>query len=254
MKKYLMLAGIFTVLAGNAQSAGWYYEDDGYNQYEARQQYNNQDYYSKQPRYQQLPSSASRRYQERQYTRSQNMNTYQTTETNKIRPYIGLDVGMSKVDFSSDNDMDYDSYMDDSYNSLSLVAGAKFNRYFGIEAFIQQSSESDKDYEYGKTTTQYNAIGVDFIGYAPINQEFEILASLGLAQYNFHVKDEYEDAMYEYWEKDSQNTTGIRIGLGAQYNVTDNVALRAMARYVKLSDDDVIKNMVEMSLGLRYMF
>ena len=68
------------------------------------------------------------------------------------------------------------------------------------------------------------------------------------------VKDEYEDAMYEYWEKDSQNTTGIRIGLGAQYNVTDNVALRAMARYVKLSDDDVIKNMVEMSLGLRYMF
>ncbi len=268
MKKYLMLAGIFTVLAGNAQSAGWYYEDDGYNQYEARQQYNNQDYYSKQPRYQQLPSSASRRYQERQYTRSQNMNTYHSAETNKIRPYIGLDVMTTTMDFG-ENDVvkDYeggDNYFKDNLNAFSIVGGAKFNKNFGIEAFYQKSGEEEnkvEDYGFGHdiSNIEYTAYGLDFQGYIPLGQDFEILASLGIAQYDFETSEQYYMDTPSGPERvgDGNNdfdSLGIRLGIGGQYNITDHIALRAMARYIHMTDDEYIKSMTELSLGLRYMF
>lgn len=255
MKKYLLLAGVFTLFTFAAQADGWYeereysrpYQNDGY--YEEAPRYIEREA----PRYRQISPSEARRYRERQYTRSSSANTYTTSEdTNRIRPYIGVDVAMSSMDLEDNDYGDYSEYIEDSYNSISLVVGAKFNRHVGVEAFIQQSSEEDKDYGEGKTTNQYNAIGVDLIGYMPVSHELELLASLGMAQYNFNVKEEYED--YEYWEKDSLNTLGIRLGIGAQFYMTDNVALRGMARYVQFSDDDIIKNMVEFSLGLRYMF
>lgn len=256
MKKYLLLAGVFTLFTSAAQADGWYeereysrpYQNDGY--YEEAPRYIEREA----PRYRQISPSEARRYRERQYTRSSYDNSYTRESVNQIRPYIGVDVAMSSMDLEDNDYGDYSEYIEDSYNSISLVVGAKFNRHVGVEAFIQQSSEEDKDYGEGKTTNQYNAIGVDLIGYMPVNQELELLASLGFAQYNFHVTDEYEDSYYEYKEKDSLNTLGIRLGIGAQFYMTDNVALRGMARYVQFSDDDIIKNMVEFSLGLRYMF
>lgn len=256
MKKYLLLAGVFTLFTSAAQADGWYedreysrpYQNDGY--YEEAPRYIEREA----PRYRQISPSEARRYRERQYTRSSHDNSYTRESANQIRPYIGVDVAMSSMDLEDNDYGDYSEYIEDSYNSISLVVGAKFNRHVGVEAFIQQSSEEDKNYGEGKTTNQYNAIGVDLIGYMPVSHELELLASLGMAQYNFNVKDEYEDADYEYWEKDSLNTLGIRLGIGAQFYMTDNVALRGMARYVQFSDDDIIKNMVEFSLGLRYMF
>ena len=50
------------------------------------------------------------------------------------------------------------------------------------------------------------------------------------------------------------DSLGIRLGIGGQYNITDHIALRAMARYIHMTDDEYIKSMTELSLGLRYMF
>lgn len=45
-----------------------------------------------------------------------------------------------------------------------------------------------------------------------------------------------------------------RLGLGAQFGITDNLAFRFMAHYIKMNEDYAVKNMTELSLGLRYMF
>ena len=49
---------------------------------------------------------------------------------------------------------------------------------------------------------------------------------------------------------------GVRLGLGLQYNITDNVAINGMARYIKIDDssDDVVEDMTELSVGARYSF
>lgn len=256
MKKYLLIASIFTVLVSNTAKAERYYEEDGYYykeqpRYVRRVEYvEDRGYKREQPRYKRISQSEAKQVIEPKYRQ----NTYREyDEPNKVRPYIGIDIAASKLEFAESG---YEDLMEDGHNSLSLVVGAKFNKNFGVEAFIQQSSEEEKKDSYwgDSEKTSYSALGLDFIGYMPVNQELELLASLGLAQYNFNETYEYDDGLYSEWEKSSLNTVGIRLGVGAQYNITDHVSLRAMARYVKMNDDDIIKNMTEFSLGLRYMF
>lgn len=276
MRKFLLLAGIFTVLMCNTAKAERYYEEDGY-YYREKPRYSRQveyvedrEYQKPQPRYQRVKRSEVREVKEPQYHKKEYV---QYEEPNRIRPYIGIDIATSKVDFGDKQWVkDYDggdNYFDDGNTSLSFVVGAKFNKHFGLEAFYQKSGDGKNEAGYedneewgawgnDKTTISYTAMGIDAIGYLPINQDFEILASLGLAQYDFESKISYsaidEYGYYEGSESKDFDSLGIRVGIGAQYNLTDNLAIRGMARYIKMNDDDYVKSLTELSLGLRYMF
>ena len=283
MRKLLILAGIFTVLAYNAQAR--YYEEDGY-YYEEQPRYERQVRYRDEPRYtrqkphfRRVSAEDERNYNERRYMEN---------TTNNIRPYIGVDVATSSLKFEND---DKESF-NDTFNTYDFKLGAKFNKFFEVETFYQQSSteantgkiaESGKTdgfigdftYNYDYTTKlKYKAFGVDVIGNIPISQSFEILSALGIGFYNFDTgknltspfgNGESTGIMEALGELCTQcvksgiykkkiNTTGVRIGLGAQYNINEHIALRAMARYIKLTDDDIINSLTEFSLGLRYMF
>ncbi len=273
MKKYLLIASIFTVLVSNTAKAERYYEEDGYYyqetpRYVRRVEYvEDRGYKREQPRYKRISQSEARQARESKYRQ----NTYREYEDpNKVRPYIGIDVASSKIKFGDDEWIkDYeggDNYFDDGNTSVSFVVGAKFNKHFGLEAFYQKSGDGESEVEYDdidyygedKTSINYTAMGIDAIGYFPVNQEVEILASLGLAQYDFESKVSYVEYSYgdsyEGEESKDFDSLGIRLGIGAQYNITDHVSLRAMARYAKMNDDEYIKSLMELSLGLRYMF
>lgn len=278
MRKFLLLAGIFTIFAYSQAKAEQYYENDGYYYQDepryverveyrepVRQGYRKAGYEYQEtdssPRYKRIRNSDRVSYQRENYRQSNYYNQYE--EPNKIRPYIGLDVATSSTDFG-DNDWIGDGsykFFDDKNEALSFVVGAKFNKNFGVEAFYQASSESEKktyldeDF-YEKDKLSYSALGIDAITYMPISQEFELLASLGLAQYDFESS---ADGVIEGYgligrmQKDF-DSLGFRIGIGAQYNITNNLALRGMARYIKMNDDEYVKSLTEFSLGLRYMF
>lgn len=274
MRKLLLLAGIFTVLAYNAQAR--YYEENGYHyrdqpRYEQRDvRYREEPKYTRQsPQYRRISKEEERNYNERRYI---------TDNSNTIRPYIGVDV--ATVSAKSNNNKKWlDDYYEgenpfhnsnDDHSAISFVMGTRFNRYFGIEGFyeisdkkdISESYTDDPDMytDYYKGSVKYHAVGIDIQGYVPLSQEFELLASLGLGQYYFESKGAlyedqygYDDEEFNSWSN-SNASLGIRMGVGAQYNINEHFALRAMARYVKLNNDDIIKNMTEFSLGLRYMF
>lgn len=310
MKKHLLLTGLLAVLTFNsAKAQGYYYQNDGYYEeaplyqrqvvyqqpqyrevqyvqvetprYQGQMQPNyRDDGYVRQerPRYRRVTNADARRYEERKIYKSEE------PMINKIRPYIGLDIATSKAkfgDIKSTNTEDdtlkseYGKSFKDNFNSISGVIGIKMNKYFGIEAYYQQSSEEDKKKHYSegsnynetlKTTIDYRSYGADLIGYLPVFQEFEILAALGLGQYDFSTKGKYSEVSIadnsmtteDYREttniKKDFNSLGVRLGIGAQYNITEHVALRGTLRYVKMVDDDYIKNLVEASLGIRYMF
>lgn len=250
MKKFLMLTGIFTVLIYNTANAREYYKDDGYHYEEQPRYEQHQVRYRDDPKYTRQHSQYRRISKEEE--RNYNERRYIEDNPKTIRPYIGLDVATTSIKFE---DEDYKDYLSDSLNAYSFNVGVKFNQNFGVEAFIQQSSEESKKDDWGDNTKlKYNAIGLDAIGYIPVSQDFELLASLGIAQYNFNCTEEYDYEEYTEWEKSTLNTIGYRAGIGAQFNINEHFALRAMARYIKFSDDDIIKNMTEFSLGLRYIF
>ena len=168
----------------------------------------------------------------------------------EMKPYVGLDYVYSMVDFE---DGDMDKVVEDDLNAFAITAGAKMHKNFGLEAFYQQSKEESKKTLGVKVKDKYKAYGVDAIGYLPIDHEgkFELLGSLGIGYYDVDYK--LKDRLSGDRISDGDDGFGYRIGAGAQYNITENVAARVMARYVDL-DVDGMDNMVDVTAGIRYSF
>ena len=278
MKKYLLLAGLLTALTiNNANAQRYYYDNDGY--------YNESPRYEmQQPRYRRLTNAEVRQYREKQAYRSE------APVVNNFRPYIGFDVAHSKLDLgklattrtfharagsegSYRAEFIHEKSLKDKFTTGTAVFGTKLNPYFGLEAFYQFETHGKKSdyqkiqYTDGQATDSYDrnlayhAVGLDLQGYLPFNQEIELLASLGLGEYYFTTSTyetfKYSGSFYEIYLNNSHqkyDTLGIRMGIGAQYNITQHFALRGIVRYVKMTDDDIVKNLIEASLGLRYMF
>ena len=156
-------------------------------------------------------------------------------------------------------------------SNYSFVVGYKFHPYFSLELFYQTSING----KYRKTlnptefsshifeeTINYKSYGADLIGYLPILKKLDLLYSLGLGYYDFDYKVNFNTSLeLPSWSwsesvdyKKSENSLGLRAGLGVGFNVTDDLSLRLMARYIKMQKADIMDKILEYSLGFRYMF
>ena len=196
----------------------------------------------------------------------------------RIRPVVGFDYSYSMIDsdasFWDDN---YSSAIEDKYDSLSLAGGVKINQNFGIELFYQQSSKEKGIYDFlfpndslfGIDTIhlKYKAYGVDFIGYLPFHKKFDLIGSIGIAQYELDTTYSedyfYLSELYHHKVKGSDNNIGFRIGAGIQAYVTDNISFRLMAKYqhtdlnASMYDGDCkidLNHTIDLTAGLRFYF
>ena len=170
----------------------------------------------------------------------------------EFNPYVGLDFAYS--DFGTKSEAK--SVVENKYKSFKVDLGAKLHKNFGLELFYQQSGDESKSAVdiFGdtlKTTTEYKAYGVDAIGYLPIVDNVEGLASIGFAKYDFKAK-----FGADYYGHGDEDNMALRLGLGAQYSINNHWALNGMIRYAKIDDgsDDVFEDLTEFSLGIRYNF
>lgn len=166
------------------------------------------------------------------------------TANAEIKPYVGLDYNYSSYG------MNYDArdFVEDDYNSLSFVAGAKLMDNFGLEAFYQRSLNEKNTSDGEKVSSRIQNYGVDALGYLPLgcDQEFELIAGLGLGQYEMKYREQGLTA-------DKEEALGIRANIGAQYNIDENWAVRGMYRHVYLQHSD-LNDINEFSAGIRYNF
>ena len=164
-----------------------------------------------------------------------------------FRPYVG-------VDYNYDNGHSFD------YNSGSVNVGTQFNDYFGTEVFYQKSdSNSENVHVLGvktpfKHASDFEAYGIDLNGYLPMGceQEYALIGSVGVGEYEFDNSYNVAGLL-----NNDDHGLGYRFGLGGLYNVNSNVAVKAMARYVKfnkLADETGQSDMMEYTAGVRYNF
>lgn len=137
---------------------------------------------------------------------------------------------------------------DFDFNSYSVNVGTDYNKYFGTELFYQNSDKDHKIIDNEKEKIDFDAYGLDVYGYLPLGCEQKVapFVTAGIAEYEFDYANNSE--------KDSDSGLGYRLGGGVQYKVNNNVAVRALGRYVwtdKLAGHDHIS---EFSVGARYSF
>ena len=162
-------------------------------------------------------------------------------EAMEYNPYAGVEYGYSFVNGTDAN----------NFNSGKIFVGSQYNENFGVEAFYQRTTSDKKaDKEGGAYKVKYEAYGIDALGYLPLgcDQEVSLIGTAGLAYYDFKAKDEGGKA-------NNEGMWGYRLGAGAEYNVNENIAVRALARYTKLDQRvDSANDMMEYSIGARYNF
>lgn len=196
---------------------------------------------------------------------------------------IGLDYvigsnSMVKQDFSLESPLlggetyyaNTDKF-EDTIDSLNFNLGFRPWKYLGFEAFYQQSLSdnqikyqesysADRRFAQAEYEVKYKAYGLDLIGYIPVASRLELLATAGMAQYDFDAKVDLNGYKSTSMNKYNANSLKIsdskfafRYGGGAQIWLSQRLAFRAMYRYTSIGGD-YFDDISEISLGLRYNF
>ncbi len=158
-------------------------------------------------------------------------------------PYLGIDYNYSTANLK---------YLRPNLSSASFVIGSDYNRFFSTEVFYQYSDKDGKNYSNGSSVqTSFQAGGLDMYGYLPLlcGRDLALLGTAGVGIYDF--KKSYSNP---FIKSGHDQGYGYRAGAGIFYSINEDVALRAVARYIKLDQIRDIDHMVEYSAGIRYTF
>lgn len=158
----------------------------------------------------------------------------------EFRPYVGADYNVTRVNAVTTANTDMHSY--------SVVVGTEYNKYFGTEVFYQNSNKWHKVVDGTKVKADFEAYGLDAYGYLPLGCDriVSLFGTAGIANYDFDID--------RGAGKGDDNGLGYRLGAGVQYNVTNNVAVRALGRYVWTDKLDGMDHFTEFTLGAKYIF
>ncbi len=158
----------------------------------------------------------------------------------EFRPYVGAQYNLTSASVKNMPNMDMHTY--------SVFLGTDYNRYFGTEVFYQNSNKWHKKIGGVKNKVDFAAYGLDAYGYLPLgcDRVFSLLGTAGIANYDYDMDTGAG--------KGSDNGLGYRLGAGMQYNVTNNIAIRGLVRYIWADKLDGMDHMMEYSLGAKYSF
>ncbi len=161
--------------------------------------------------------------------------------------------------------------LDRSLNSVSFNLGWRPLRNFGIEAFYSTSLSEKKvvytesythypEFARGEYEVSYKAFGIDLLGYLPINDYIELIASIGVGKYDAEAKikvSAYEDTSHSKLRSTNStftdSVTAYRIGGGVQFWLSKHLTFRAMARWTQLGGE-FMDYITEVNMGVRYHF
>lgn len=140
-----------------------------------------------------------------------------------------------------------------------LFLGTRVTENFGAElgySVLKQSHNVDYNNVKGlnldvKMRNPY----VDAIGYLPVSNDIDLLGSVGVGRLSTKVTAKLNgvaQTLTNEQKKLAKSKAGVRFGLGAQYNLTENLGARFMVRHQK--GNKTIKNVNSAGLGLFYQF
>ncbi len=174
------------------------------------------------------------------------------TKNNNFKPYIGINAGANIASYTIETDMD------DTYYSATINAGARIGYNFGIGFFFTHSGNNNlqltSTHETINHEVYYMGYGFDIYGYYNLAPDFDFFTTFGVSNYKFYDDYEYISSFYATTDKISENQVTTRLGIGLMYTFPgDKVSAIFQYQYIPLNMD-IIRNMNEFSIGMRYTF
>lgn len=168
-----------------------------------------------------------------------------------------IDMSVEGADSSSDSKNQF---------GLKIGGGYKFNQNLAVEGnfFYLGKAEGDASAGSGYNKETLNAsseslgFGADVLGILPVTENFDVFAKAGLAVMSTKQKATLEDHRAIYWVDSTETRLVPKLGLGAEFSLTDHWAVRAdYDHFFKTSDDSdwqVESNHDLLTVGVKYTF
>lgn len=161
--------------------------------------------------------------------------------------YVGAGVGQADQRDTCDDAI---GSCDDDDLGWKVFAGYKFNKYLAIEGGSVDFGQADGDtfflnvdtLEIVPGTLEIKVDGFFLSGMAewPINNKFSVLVKLGMIYWDIEFDATDVADNLELIGDEDENGTDVFYGLGAQYKITDNLALRAeWERFNNIGDSEI---------------
>lgn len=150
-----------------------------------------------------------------------------------VSPHVGLDYVSSTPHGYGDID---------DLNGGTVSVGVKALGFLSVEGYYQKYLSTDASHG---SKTKPSAYGIDVVADALNIGVVEVLTTVGYGKYTL------DGGRLDKKLKDFEGEA-YRVGLGAQFNPTGNIGIRAMYRWVLPEDDLFKKSVQELTVGLRY--
>lgn len=152
--------------------------------------------------------------------------------------YLGGKIGAASYE---------DRWIDESDTSFGVYGGYRFNPYFSLEGVYTDFGNvrgSLTPPELGVGSVEPRSFGVAAVGYLPVGPQLSLIGSAGLHSWEADRDADLHEAIGD------RSSTDPFYGVGAQFDFTSNVSLRAQYQRFEFGDGDND----EISLGLHYTF
>jgi OOP family OmpA-OmpF porin len=152
------------------------------------------------------------------------------------------------------------SSLDDSDTAFKLHAGYQFNRNFALEGGYLNLGKANYSARFtgGTASAELKTDGwsLSAVGILPLNEQFSLFGKLGAAYNTVKVNIAATGPGGNAAVSDKDSDVGAVYGLGASYNLTKQIALRAEYEvYDKIGGNETGKSKVDVwSLGIAYKF
>ena len=189
----------------------------------------------------------------------------------EFKPYIGFDLQRMNMDYNksynvSGNSVNVNTILNDSLDGANVHVGGRYGKYFGMELGYFRTQEETKNVATGtavgpgviatanfSTKVRVQGITLDGMGYLPLTEsgQFELIGTAGVSWNKGEVTGTIPGVGTA---SDDETEFGLRIGAGAQVNVTDQFNIRGLVRYQTADYSGVADGSWIYSVGLNYNF
>lgn len=184
----------------------------------------------------------------------------QTTLAADKGVYIGAGYTYSAFNYSDEpltTTLSFTDIVAENFSGYTPYIGYQFNKNFAVEVgYSAMLSESKNIVVSGINLTgetEYTSFYGDLIGIFPMNDQLSLLASIGYERITADINLTGTGGGATASRNISNDVDAARLGLGAEWMVTENIGLRGIVRYVATNFKG-IDGYVQGGLGVSYHF
>ncbi|MDY6982725.1 MAG: OmpA family protein [Pseudomonadota bacterium] len=188
-------------------------------------------------------------------------------QTQETGWYVGGSFGQTETEFrdarmvSALNGLSFTTNslnLDDEDTGWKVLGGYSFNKWLALEGsyvdlgeFSALANLTPASQQFGEASM--SGMGLDLVGTLPLTARFAAFARAGLA--NMKVEQEFNPTRGTYFTNSSDRDYHEKYGLGLEYRLTDNFALRTEYERYTIDDNRITDNHVDMmSIGVVFRF